>query len=269
MDNKSVAALLTQALSLKEDELLLPPHVVTHQVVLKTEQASYTFPSDSAYHLTLVVEPGVRVLLSEPQGADIHARVIELILLEGAQVTYQVYKNALPSYHFFKVSVAAHATFSVSVVQLGESKSAMAYECTLHGVRAEVSYEGRVHTQGSAQHRLFFHQIHTAPDTISNVDVKTVAQGTSTYRYEGTIVIEKNAVHSQAHQQHKTLILSPQAQVSSIPNLEVHTHQVACGHGSAIAHLDADHLFYLASRGLSYEQAKDLIVQGFLDIPFL
>ncbi len=264
MDKQQFYECIARALNMGVHELSQGINPVCYKEEILTHSQLFVVPNDSAYYLKLHIYAGVHVVLQEPVNSIIQFRYINLIIDEGAQVTYKEQENVC-SYQFFKVSVAAHATFFASVVQTGEGESAMAYECTLQGVMAAVSYEGRVHAQGASVHRLFFYQIHTAPDTTSTVAVKTVAQDTSTYRYEGTIVIEKNAIRSAAHQQHKALILSPQAQVSSIPNLEVHTHQVACGHGAAIAHLDADHLFYLASRGLSYEQSKRLIVQGFLN----
>ena len=107
-------------------------------------------------------------------------------------------------------------------------------------------------------------QIHHASDTTSTIEIHAVLDDKSSLDYQGTITVEKTAVRSKAFQTQKNLVISPQAHVISIPNLQVLTHEVQCGHGSAVSHLNDDHLFYLQSRGLSYDTARQLIVLGFL-----
>lgn len=239
---------------------------ITHE---NSRGGTYHLPLGvSCYALTMYVHAGVTVTLEEPEDtSQSYARTVEIVLLEGAQVTYRSSCTAnldVTRYQFFKIQVGAGASFTAHAWNAGGAVHHTAYRCELTGAGASVTYVGRMYAQGAQKHTLSFMQIHQAPDTKSSVELKTVADGTSVCKYEGTIAIEKQAVRSEAHQEHKTLLLSNTAQVRSVPNLEVLTHQVQCGHGSAMAHLDDDHLFYLASRGIVSSCAKQMIIDGFL-----
>jgi Fe-S cluster assembly protein SufD len=60
------------------------------------------------------------------------------------------------------------------------------------------------------------------------------------------------------------MLLSPDAHADAIPGLEILADDVACTHAAAIAQVDKDQLFYLNSRGLSEEEGRSLVVEGFL-----
>lgn len=107
-------------------------------------------------------------------------------------------------------------------------------------------------------------QLHVAQNTLSNVNIKTVLDGTAQFEYRGTIRIEQSAQGSHAHQENKNLIVSNNAKALSIPSLEALNNDVKCGHGSAISYINEDHLFYLASRGIEHTVAKKMIIQGFI-----
>jgi Fe-S cluster assembly protein SufD len=59
-------------------------------------------------------------------------------------------------------------------------------------------------------------------------------------------------------------LLSPQAEIDTRPQLEIHTDEVKCAHGATVGRLDPDMLFYLLSRGLDRETAQSLLVFAFL-----
>ncbi len=60
------------------------------------------------------------------------------------------------------------------------------------------------------------------------------------------------------------MLLSPDAHADAIPGLEILADDVACTHAAAVAQVDKDQLFYLESRGLSEEDSRGLVVEGFL-----
>jgi len=59
------------------------------------------------------------------------------------------------------------------------------------------------------------------------------------------------------------LLLSDEAEADAIPNLEIHNHDVKCSHGSTVGQVDPEQLFYLMSRGLNEDEAKQKIVEGY------
>ncbi len=66
-------------------------------------------------------------------------------------------------------------------------------------------------------------------------------------------------------QVNKNILLSPSAKAVSIPSLEILTNDVQCSHGSAVGQLDQGHIFYLMARGLQEVQAKQLLLESFIE----
>ncbi len=107
-------------------------------------------------------------------------------------------------------------------------------------------------------------QHHAAPRSISNLFIKGVFKGKSRFNYQGLIRIEKEGQQSHAYQKNQNLILSPETYVESKPFLEILANDVFCTHGSTTGKLNDEQLFYVKSRGLSDEEAKNLLVEGFV-----
>ena len=77
------------------------------------------------------------------------------------------------------------------------------------------------------------------------------------------IRVDKGAQKTDAYQENRNLLLTPQAHADSIPGLEIKANDVRCTHGATIGQIDKLQLFYLTSRGLSRKEAEQLIVRGF------
>jgi Fe-S cluster assembly protein SufD len=78
------------------------------------------------------------------------------------------------------------------------------------------------------------------------------------------IKVDEGAQRTDAFQECRNMLLSPDAHADAIPGLEILADDVACTHAAAIAQVDKDQLFYLNSRGLSEEEGRSLVVEGFL-----
>ncbi len=107
-------------------------------------------------------------------------------------------------------------------------------------------------------------QHHRAPRAVSNLYIKGVFDGTSRFNYQGLIRIEKTAQQSHAYQKNQNIILSPKTYVESKPFLEILANDVFCTHGSTTGKLNEEQIFYLASRGLARDEAKCVLVEGFI-----
>jgi Fe-S cluster assembly protein SufD len=79
------------------------------------------------------------------------------------------------------------------------------------------------------------------------------------------IRLEPGAQKTDAYQQNRTLLLSTDARIHSIPGLEIQANDVRCSHGATAGQLDPEMVFYLRSRGLPETQARRAIVGGFLE----
>src|SRR3989339_1607603 len=107
-------------------------------------------------------------------------------------------------------------------------------------------------------------QIHTVPDSTSNLLIKGAFFDESEFSYHGQIQIKRQAQKSYAYQKNQNLILSPKAKVNSEPFLEIEANDVFCTHGSTTGKLPQTELQYLYSRGLSPRQSEQLLVFGFI-----
>ncbi len=107
-------------------------------------------------------------------------------------------------------------------------------------------------------------QEHAAEDTFSDLAFRGVLAHSSTAVWRGMIKVDEGAQRTDAFQECRNMLLSPDAHADAIPGLEILADDVACTHAAAIAQVDKDQLFYLNSRGLSEEEGRSLVVEGFL-----
>lgn len=108
-------------------------------------------------------------------------------------------------------------------------------------------------------------QHHKAPYSTSNLLIKGVFEDESKFIYQGLIRIEKRAQKSHAYQKNQNLILSEKCFVDSRPFLEILANDVFCTHGSTTGKLNQEQLYYLETRGISSQNGRKLLTQGFIE----
>lgn len=113
------------------------------------------------------------------------------------------------------------------------------------------------------EHRVFVE--HEAPHCTSNVMYKGALSGDQAHTvWIGDVLVRRTAIGTDTYEMNRNLLLSDGPRADSVPNLELETGDVAgAGHASATGRFDDDQLFYLMSRGLTNEQARQLVVRGF------
>lgn len=107
---------------------------------------------------------------------------------------------------------------------------------------------------------------HDAPHTRSRVTYKGALQGHGARSvWIGDVLIRQSANGTDSYEQNRNLILSDGTRADSIPNLEIETGDIeGAGHASATGRFDDEQLFYLMARGIQEEDARKLVVRGFL-----
>ena len=106
---------------------------------------------------------------------------------------------------------------------------------------------------------------HLAPETFSHQLVKGVVGGDAKGVFQGKIHIAKHAVKTEGTQLHKALLLTDTAEIDVKPELEIFADDVRCSHGAASGELDEETLFYMQSRGIGREEAKQILIDAYLD----
>ncbi|WP_165064665.1 Fe-S cluster assembly protein SufD [Marisediminicola senii] len=107
---------------------------------------------------------------------------------------------------------------------------------------------------------------HDAANTRSRVSYKGALQGVGARTvWIGDVLIRQTGVATDSYEQNRNLLLTEGARADSIPNLEIETGDIAgAGHASASGRFDDEQLFYLQARGITEEEARRLVVRGFL-----
>ena len=107
--------------------------------------------------------------------------------------------------------------------------------------------------------------IHLAPDTKSNSVSKSIASNGGDATYRGTVKISKQAEHSVSNVKCDTIILDDLSKSDTIPKNIVNNNLSYLEHEATVSKIEDDKLFYLMSRGISEDAAKELIILGFVN----
>ena len=120
---------------------------------------------------------------------------------------------------------------------------------------------------GSKHGKIRMHtlQHHKAPDTTSNLLVKSVLSDASEIFYDGSILVDLCAQKTDAYQRNENLLLDEHTHATSSPALEILANDVRCTHGAVVKTLDENELWYLATRGIDRDMGRDMIATGFLE----
>lgn len=106
---------------------------------------------------------------------------------------------------------------------------------------------------------------HLKPCTHSSQLVKGVVGGQAKGVFQGKIHIAPDAVKTEGYQLHKAMLLTDEAEIDVKPELEIFADDVKCSHGAACGQLDPEQLFYMRSRGIGEEEAKQLLIDAYLN----
>lgn len=106
---------------------------------------------------------------------------------------------------------------------------------------------------------------HLKPHGSSDEYYKSILNNHAKGVFNGKVIVSPGALQTDAAQSNKTLLLSRAAQMNSKPQLEIFSDDVKCSHGATIGQLDEEALFYLQTRGVSTSEARQLLVQAFLN----
>lgn len=201
---------------------------------------------------------------------SLHSAVVELIALDDAYIRYTTIQNwARNIYNLVTKRASAYKNATVEWVDgnLG-SKLTMKYPCVQllgEGARGEIL---SVAFAGVDQHQdAGAKVIHAAPNTSSRITSKSISKENGRASYRGLVKVHKNAVNSKVSVECDALLIGKDARSDTYPTMEIDTNRVRVEHEARVSKVAEEQLFYLTSRGLSEDQARLLIVNGFME-PF-
>ncbi len=234
----------------------------------------YTADGNStAAHTRNVIElgAGASMTLLEVQigwgGSYLVDRVTNLNLAEGASLTHvRLEDEDGQAVHLSTVlgDVSADASYIANTLAVGGRAGRM--QSALHfagqGAHAE---SNTAYLLRDAQHLDSTIVVdHAVPGCTSGALAKGVLDDEATGVFQGKVIVAPQAQKSDATQMSNALLLSRDAAMNAKPELEIYADDVQCAHGSTIGELDGDALFYLRSRGIDEQTARQMLISAFL-----
>ena len=192
--------------------------------------------------------------------------VTEVVLGENAVVDhYKVQEESTLAFHVSSMHMhaARSSTFSSHSFTLGSKLTRNDIFAVLDGEGAECTLNGLYLADGDRlvdNHTTIDHAKAHCP---SHEIYKGILGGKARAIFNGKIIVRPDAQKTDAKQTNRALLLTDDAVINTKPQLEIFADDVKCTHGAAIGQLDDDALFYLQARGLTFFEARDLLIHAF------
>jgi Fe-S cluster assembly protein SufD len=209
--------------------------------------------------------------VSAGEGEYLNNPVIEIEVGARAHLTHgRLQQDSDRAFHLGTVYVdtAAEGVYDGFSLALGARLGRTEIHARLGGAKAAVHLNA-AQIMGGTQFSDFTTAIaHDAPNCASRQTVKSVLTGKSRAVFQGRIEVARVAQKTDGYQMNQALLLSPDAEINSKPELEIYADDVKCSHGATVGALDPEQLFYLRSRGIPEDAAKMMLVRAFLTDAF-
>ena len=213
---------------------------------------------------------GARLTLidvSSGEGCYLYNPVFEVHVADGAVLSHvRVQTEAISAFHMATIyaAVSAGGTYDGFTLNIGGRITRTEMHATLDGPGAIAHLNGAQLLAGT-QHADFTSVVrHAAPKGTSRQTIRNVLAGHARGVFQGRIEVARGAQGTDGYQMNRALLLSPDAEIDTKPELEIFADDVKCSHGATVGELDAEQLFYLRSRGIPDHEARSILVRAFL-----
>lgn len=242
------------------------------QVCVQPEDILFTGVSGlhAKPRLKIVLEEGAALTLIERHegvGAYWKNMVSEIEIGANANLQHiRLQNDSKDAVHTNMVSLrlGRDAVYNGFALNIGAKLSRHEIHAQITGANAECSFNG-VNLLNGTQHGDTTILIeHEAPHCRSNQFYRTLLDDKARGVFQGKVHVHKAAQKTDGYQLSNALLLSPEAEMDTKPELEIYADDVKCSHGATTGQLDEEPLFYLRTRGLSDAEARFLLVQAFI-----
>lgn len=275
----TICPLKTESAELKEDifENLNYFH--------NTENYSITISENLAEPLEIIynssgenwIQPRVKIILAENTTAKIieifegeHTGVVntvtEIELKTAAKLDYyKIQQSHSNSVHIGRthITLEQHSHVQTFTLSRGSLLARSDISVDFKGEHASCDLYGLSYSK-DRQH-LDHHTVinHAAAQCKSNEFYRSILDDKSRVVFNGKVIVQPGAHHTEANQANHNMLLSSDAEIDTKPELEIYYDDIKCTHGATIGQLDDEALFYLRSRGLSESESKKILIQAF------
>ena len=167
-------------------------------------------------------------------------------------------------YSFNNIDQEKNSISETFIFSAGSNYFKNEINCNLSGEYSSAFINGIFSLKNNQQHEIRSTVNHLVENTKSFQLIKSVLGKNSKAAYQGRIHVDSKAQKTDGYQLSKAILLDETSEFNAKPELEIYADDVKCSHGSASGSLNEDSIFYLMSRGLSYKQSKELLINGFM-----
>lgn len=193
--------------------------------------------------------------------------VTEIWLGENAQINHtRLQQESRTAYHIGKTAVnqKQDSRYTLTEINLGAKISRHSPEIHQDGPQTETNLNGLTiakDEQTSDTHSVIsLNYPHGTTDQLH----KNIISDRAHAIFNGKVFVPKPAQLTNASQLNRNLLLSPKARINTKPELQITADNVKCSHGATVSQLEADEIFYLRSRGLTENDARQLLIDAFV-----
>ena len=190
----------------------------------------------------------------------------KFVVFAGTAVTRDILQDAADgavAIVQLDITVEAEARLDMTVLNFGGIYGRVALDVTL-GDGAYFGLGGVILGRGEQTLEIVTTIRHAAPNATSHQTIRSVLDDRATGSFMGKVAVARGAQKSDAVQSVKALLLSRTATANAKPELEIYADDVKCAHGATVGELNANALFYLASRGVAPDEACALLTEAFI-----
>lgn len=249
--------------------IIVPRNVAAapvHLLFIATQKESASYP-----RCLLLAEPGSAVTLIEDyvglqQGAYFTNAVTEIVLADNARVQHvRLQREGTQAFHIANcaVSLARASRYHSVSVALGASISRYNLNVLQTAEGTECSVDGLALIGGGQLADTHTSIDHAQPHGISRQLHKCIVGDTAHAVFNGKVIVRAGAQRTDSSQSNHNLLLTKRAHVDTKPQLEIFADDVKCTHGATVGQLDSEEVFYLRSRGLSENDARNMLTYAF------
>lgn len=225
-------------------------------------------------HTLIIIEEGAYCHFIEGCSApkynviNLHAGAVELFVGEGATLRYSTIENwSRNMYNLNTKRAIVEKDGKIEWVSGSfGSKVSMLYPASiLVGENASSEFTG-ISFAGEGQNLDTGAQVvHAAPHTTSTVNTKSISKSGGIAIYRGLVEIKENAVGAKNATSCESLMLDNKSRSDTIPTIKIENNNIDIGHEAKIGRISDSVIFYLMSRGISEQEAKEMVVRGFAE----
>ena len=225
-------------------------------------------------HTLIIVEKGGSLHFIEGCSApkynvtNLHAGCVELFVKEGARLRYSTIENwsrNMMNLNTKRALVEKDGLIEWVSGSFGSHISCL-YPCSiLHGESARCEFTGVTFASKGQNLDTGASVIHVAPHTSANINTRTISKAGGKATYRSAVKVTKNAPFAKCSVNCESLMLDSDSRSDTLPVMDIEGDEADIGHEAKIGRISDEAIFYLTSRGIEEEEARAMIVRGFVE----